>query len=284
MGLKQIAFIIGFSAMICGCASIMERVGGNLADNLNQAILNQDDLETVRSGAPAYLLMVDGLIEGNPENSAMLLAGSKLYASYTSAFVDDDARAKRLAGRALEYAIRALCSEMERLCTALEARPADFGVALDTADAGDVPLLYAFAGAWAGWIQVNSDDWNAVAALPKLILLFERCVVLDESWDDGGAHVYLGVFSTLLPAVLGGKPEIGRAHFERAIELSGGRNLMFKVLMAEHYARAVFDRELHDDLLHSVMIEPIEAPGLTLVNTLARQRAGRLLAGSADFF
>jgi len=82
----------------------------------------------------------------------------------------------------------------------------------------------------------------------------------------------------------GGKPEEGREHFERAIEISTGKNLMIKVLMAENYARMVFNQELHDQLLQSVLSESAESPGLTLINNLAKQQASILLAESSDFF
>ena len=147
-----------------------------------------------------------------------------------------------------------------------------------------MPLLYGLATAWSGWIQARSDDWNALIDLPRVKLLFERCLALGESYEDGGAHVYLGVFATLLPPAYGGKPEVARMHFERAIEISAGDNLMYRVLMAEHYARAVYDRKLHDRLLLTVLEQPAEAPGLTLINTLAKRRAGVLLSESAEFF
>ena len=73
-------------------------------------------------------------------------------------------------------------------------------------------------------------------------------------------------------------------HFERAIEISSGRNLMVSVLMAKHYARIVFDRALHDSLLQQVLEAPAEEPGLTLVNTLAQIEASNLLAESDEFF
>jgi hypothetical protein len=151
-------------------------------------------------------------------------------------------------------------------------------------DVDDVPVLYGFATAWASWIQVNKSDWNALAGLPKLTALFEHCIALDEQFDYGGAHIYLGVLSTQLPPALGGKPEQGREHFERAIEISAGKNLMIKVLMAENYARMVFNQELHDQLLQSVLSDPAESPGLTLTNNLAKQQASILLAESSDFF
>jgi hypothetical protein len=255
-----------------------------MADNITLAILNQNDLETVRLGAPAYLLMLDGLIEGDAENTDLLLAGAKLYSSYTSAFIEDEERAKRLAEKSFGYARTALCIEVPDLCQSLPAKLKEFENTLNETSARDLPTLYGFATAWAGWIQVNVDDWNALADLPKLTALFEQCLALDEKFDDGGSHLYLGVLATQIPPSLGGKPEKGRAHFERANEISAGKNLMVNVLMAQHYARMVFDQELHDQLLQAVLTEPAEVPGLTLINTIAKLQASELLEESVDFF
>ena len=277
---------IGVAALLVltGCASLMNTVTSRMADNITLAILNQNDLETVRLGAPAYLLMLDGLIEGDADNTDLLLAGAKLYSSYTSAFIDDEERAKRLAGKSFAYARTALCNEISQLCDASMSRLDDFLDGLAGTDVDDVPVLYGFATAWAGWIQVNASDWNALADLPKLTVLFEQCIKLDENFDDGGSHIYLGVLTTQLPPSLGGKPEQGRAHFERANEISAGKNLMINVLMAQHYARMVFDQELHDQLLQAVLTEPAEVPGLTLINTIAKLQASELLEESVDFF
>ena len=270
--------------MLTGCASIMSSATSRMADNITQAILNQNDLETVRQGAPAYLLMLDGLIEGDAENTKLLMAGSKLYSSYTSTFIDDDLRARRLANKSLAYARKALCIENSSLCQFHLSKLAGFEKALATTDTVDLPILYGLAVAWASWIQSNADDWNALADLPKLTALFEYCLKLDETYDDGGSHIYLGVLSTQMPPSLGGKPEKGRIHFERANDISDGKNLMINVLMAQHYARMVFDQELHDQLLNTVIDEPAEAPGYTLINTIAKQLADKLLQESADFF
>jgi hypothetical protein len=123
-----------------------------------------------------------------------------------------------------------------------------------------------------------------VAEVPKLEALMERVVTLDDAHDGGGAHLYLGVLYTQRPASLGGQPERGREHFERAVELSEGRNLMAKVYYARQYARLVFDRRLHDRLLEEVVEANPAAPGLTLSNTLAQEQARELLAGADDYF
>jgi isopentenyl diphosphate isomerase/L-lactate dehydrogenase-like FMN-dependent dehydrogenase len=83
---------------------------------------------------------------------------------------------------------------------------------------------------------------------------------------------------------MGGRPDVGRAHFERAVALSEGRNLLAKVMFAESYARLVFDRDLHDTLLGEVLSAPVQAPGLTLMNTVAKGRARELLESADDYF
>jgi hypothetical protein len=87
-----------------------------------------------------------------------------------------------------------------------------------------------------------------------------------------------------LPATLGGKPEQGRAHFDRAVEITQGRDLLVKVEYARRYARIVYDRTLHDRLLNEVLAAPTEAPGLTLSNTLAQRAARELLKSADDYF
>ena len=271
-------------SVLTGCASLVSSATSGMADNISLAISNQDDPATVRDGAPAYLIMIDGLIEGDPQNQNLLLAGARLYGSYTSAFIEDEPRAQRLASKSLSYARRALCIEDVEVCNAIDSKLDQFEASLAGTGKSELKALYSFASAWASWIQVNASDWNAVADLSKVTALFERCLVIDERYDGAGAHVYLGVIKSLLPAALGGKPELARAHFERAIEISEGRNLMISVLMAKNYARNVFDQELHDVLLTSVEAAPADYPGYTLINTLAKLEAEQLLAESEDFF
>jgi len=91
-------------------------------------------------------------------------------------------------------------------------------------------------------------------------------VELDETLQNGGPQLYLGILQLLRPPSLGGVPDQGRAHLERAIELSGGRNLTAKVELAKRYARTLYDRELHDKLLQEVLAADPEAEGLTLFN------------------
>ena len=93
----------------------------------------------------------------------------------------------------------------------------------------------------------------------------------------------MAVMESLLPESLGGKPDLAQQHFQRAIQLAPN-NLMINVLYAKHYARMVFDRDLHDALLKSTLQAQTTAPGLTLINTLAQQQAQQLLDSADDYF
>jgi hypothetical protein len=267
-----------------GCASLASSAADRLAGNISTAVENENDPDTVAAGLPSYLLMADGMIEGDPKNEHLLLSGSKLYGAYAGAFVKDPERAKRLARKARDYADRALCVHDARLC-GVWARPyEDFSKAVDGLGGADVPVLFASGAAWAGWIQANSGDWNAVASLPRVQAAMTRVAAVDEGYAHGEAHLYLGVLYTLLPPALGGKPEEGRAHFERALALSGGQDLMVKVEYARHYARITYDRALHDRLLREVLAADPAVPGMTLRNVLAQREARELLASADAYF
>jgi hypothetical protein len=267
-----------------GCSSMMSSATSGLADSLTTAVLNQNDPETVRQGAPAYLLLIDGLIADDPKNVDLLLAGASLYSSYAGAFVDDPERASRLAEKGRDYGWLAMCRSEPRTCESWTGPYDEFEAVVLKMTVKQLPVLYGAGSAWATWIRANSDDWSAVADKALVDAMMQRVVALDESYDDGAAYVYLGILATLLPEAMGGKPEEGREDFERAIELSGGRNLMAKVLLAQNYARLIFDRDMHDRLCREVVDADPEAPGLTLVNTMAQEQAQTLLDESEDYF
>ena len=271
--------VLAFSLLLGACSVTQ------LPDNLSRAMLNQDDPEVVADGAPAYLLMLDALILTYPENERFLLAGAQLYGAYAGVFAQDEAQAKSMADKALEYARRALCEYDSDACDLVDG-PADElkrGLTLHY-DEDDVDIFYAYGAAWAGWIQANTSDWNAIAQVSKVKNLMEWVESYDEGYDNATVQVYLGVLTTQLPPSVGGKPEIGKAHFEKAIELSDGKHLMAKVLYAKQYARLMFEQELHDELLQQVIEANPYAEGLTLINRLAQRQANRLLAESADYF
>ena len=279
--------LVAGTLVLAGCGSVVRNATDSFSRNLGAAVLDSEDPATVRDGLPAYLLLLDSLVAGQTpgekENASVLLAAAKLNGAYAGNFSGDDKlRARRLSDKSFRYARAATCLRDAPLCAALEGDPERFSAvaASDT----NVELMYVLASSWAGYLQANSEEWGAIADLPKIQSLLERVVQVDSNHDQGQAWVYLGVLNSLRPEAIGGKPELGRQSFEKAIAISGGRNLYAKTLFAEFYARLVFDQQLHDRLLNEVLAADPRAPGLTLTNTLAQDRARKLLESGKDYF
>lgn len=281
------AGLIALSAaflMTTGCASLMSSAASGLADNLSAAVLNQNDPETVRDGAPAYLLLLDSFLEGSPEDPDLLSAAATLYATYGFVFVDDSARAARLTGRARDYATKALCNSYRPSCEWSGMLFEDYQRTLSGLSGKHADFVFSYGLASVAYIQAHSGDYTAIAMLPYSEALFERYLKINDGSDDASIHTYLGMLNTIIPPAAGGKPEKGREHFEQAISISGGRDLGAKVAFADGYARLMYDRELHDRLLNEVLAADPEVPGSTLLNVLAQRQAVQLLESADDYF
>ncbi len=269
---------------LSACSSIISSSASNIAEKLSYVILNSDDPKTIADGAPAYLLLMDSFLVDADKSPQLLQSAATLYSAYAGIFVSDPQRAIKMSNKALSYAQQALCISDKNACQLRQQSFTRFGQQVSTINKDNLPLWYTLGAAWAGWIKANSSSVSAIAQLPRVNMIMMQIVAIDENWQGGQAHLYLGVLNTLLPPALGGKPEQGQYHFKRAILLSENKNLMAKVLYAEKYARLIFDQKLHDQLLHEVIQADTYAPDLTLMNTLAQQKARQLLASSADYF
>jgi len=277
--------IISLGLLLLGaCASIMESATNDMAANLSSAIMNQDDPDIVRDGAPAYLLLLDSFIAGSPDNPAMLAAAAELYAAYGVIFVADPERADRLTQRALGYGQRSLCASNKAACGINELSFQEFEIVLNTLDKKDAASLFTYGLSSIAYIKVHSDDWGAMTKLPAVESALKRVQALDPQYESVQVDHLLAVLNTIRPPALGGNFEAGKAHFEQALALSNGKDLSINVDYARYYARTLYDRELHDQLLNDVIsAEPIQE-GYTLFNTLAQREAQELLDSADDYF
>jgi len=282
--LRIAALLLALAMVTSGCASLVSNATQGFADDLSAVILNSEDPVLVRDGAPAFLLLLDGLLGEDPQDPGLLSSAAALNSSYATAFVTDPARQTLFANKAFDLALLAGCKGLKNACGVRDREFAEFSSWVETLGEKDVPLAYGMGTAWAGWIQANSADWGAIAELGKVKALMARVAELNPAYEYGGPELYLGVFETLLPPAMGGKPDVGRAHFERAIELAEGKFLPAKVFFAQQYARLVFDRELHDSLLQEVMDADARVDGLTLINLIAKEQASALLESADDYF
>jgi len=269
---------------ITACGRVITNAKIEFSQDLSATILEFDDPETIKKGVPAYLILISSMIKGDPDNPDLLESGAKLYGAYASGFTDSNESKKALSNRAFSYASDAMCIRNTGFCDVKSISYFEYEKRLNTVDASQVKSLFIFASSWAGVIEANSSDWNAVAELPKDKAGIMRVIDIDETVNAGNAHLYMAVMESLLPPTLGGKPELAKKHFDRAIEISNGENQMARVLYAEKYARMMFDRELHDKLLKQVVESDTGPQDQILINTLAKQRAAELLLHADEYF
>ena len=281
---KSVLLIVNLNFIIA-CAPIVSNITDNLARNLSDAVLNQEDPKIVRDGAPAYLLLLDSLVAGNPENPVILSSASDLYTSYSAIFVNDANRSKILSERALKYSKKALCISYEDSCNWDDYSFDDFNLSLDDLDMKYSDLLLTYSTSYLVYIRSHSNDWNAIARLPYIESALEYYVEKNpETENIDSVYTYLGILSTLLPPALGGDYEKGKRYFENAIEFSGDQNLSAKVEYALSYARPLYDRELHDKLLQEVISSNPVKKNYTLLNVIAKEQASSMLEDANEYF
>ena len=273
------ALLLLLLTSLSGCGMLRNAAMGSLMEDLATATNKHEDALLVAQAAPAYLLLMDGLIEGSPNDLRLLIEASQAYTSY-GALIEFDAptRAGLMYGRGKAYGLRALAQKRRPASQLLCAPFSEFTQITAALRPGDVELVFWAASSWGAWISLQTESMTALAELPRVILLMEWVLQQDESFLFGSPHLFLGIYYAALPPMLGGKPERSRQHFERAMELSGGNSGMVYVQMARYYARQIYDRELYTSLLQRALEVPLNAvPSLTLQNAAARDLALTLM-------
>ncbi len=268
-----------------GCGYARSSLAGSLMADVAAATAKHDDVTLVSQAVPTFLLLLEGMIEEDPDNRRLLIEAAKGYTSYgVLVEAEDPERAHRVYSRAMDFGRRAVLGN-DRAAGLLNAPYRDFAKITIILDRKDLEAVFWTASAWGAWISLNTGSMAALADLPRVILLMEWVLEQDETYQGGSPHIFLGVYHAALPPMLGGKPEKARFHFERALELTEEQSAIVFVQMAKFYAVQQFDRELYVSLLERALAIPTgSAPELTLQNEAAHRQARRLLLATDDIF
>ena len=145
--------------VLSGCMSVAsERMTGHL----KAAMLGQDDPETVRAAAPAFLLLTESMIAESPNDPNLLMAGAELSSAYAALLLDPERRRRGILGI------------IGSLNTAIEEREAeprdDFITELLHAEHDGEPItrdvvmgmcaLLLIAGLDTTWSSIGSTMWH----------------------------------------------------------------------------------------------------------------------------
>lgn len=287
-------------AVTQGCSAktfVAKRVGNVLAEG-GSVYASDDDPALVGAALPFGLKTMEGLLADVPEHRGLLIASASGFTQYAYAYVDLPAlqleatqprrarelrlRAKKLYIRARDYAIRALELREPGFVDKLRQDPE---AALAVFEAENVPELYWTAVSWSAAIASDKQDMDLLADLDLIGPIIERCLQLDEGFDQGAIHDFLIAFYGSRSTVQGGSAEKARAHFKRAMELASGKKVGPLVSLAESVSVRLQDREEFVALLKQALAFDVDAaPEQRLANLIAQQRARVLLARIDDFF
>ena len=282
--MKHALFIVILAWTLSGCTMVVSSAASGLSDSVSDSVLNQDDPETAKAALPTFMVLLDGMVRDNPTDPDILSSTATLYASYGAIFADDPVRESRLTTRARRYAHTAVCEVYVPSCDWGDLTYDEFVASLDGLRPKHAEYVYTYGFASLAYLRAHSDDWNSLAELPHMEALFNHYMNINGDEVNGAVYTYMGILLTLRPPALGGEPERAREYFEKAIELTHGRDLGAKVEFARGYAKLLYERELHDQLLNEVLAADPYYDGFTLSNVLAQEQAKALLAEADDYF
>ena len=280
----------------CDMTKLAVNTQADVMARASPVVEEQTDYEFARTSIPATLTQIDGLLRVSPENETLLLLAVRGFASYAYSFIEDDmeqaelsgdyqradyqrGRARRMYLKAKRLGLQLLAIVEADFPEKLQRDPDTLKQFLDAefTDASDAPALFWTGYAWGSAINVSRDNPELIADLPFPLVLVERALALDETYYHAAGHVFLGVAKSSAGTSMGGNPEQGRKHFERALALTNRKASIVHVKYAQSYAVQVQDKKLFSALLGEVLAAPITAgTRLSLANTVARRRARRL--------
>jgi tetratricopeptide (TPR) repeat protein len=288
--------------MHCSLSQIAVNQTAKILVKAMPAYERETNIEFAEQSFAAAIKQLEGLLEVSPDNPELLLLASRSFATYAFGFIEgkiDIAKKKydfeetdRLTSQAVDfyaraqkYGMRLIRGYLRNSSEILDLDLARLESELMRYDRDHVPGLFWTAFSWGNIVNLQQNDPGRLAELPRVDLLMQRVLELDERYFFGGPHMFYGVYYGGRPEMLGGDPEKAKIHFERAIEISGGRYLMTKFLLAKYFAVRIQDRGLFENTLNEIVSAPLDLlPEQGLANQLAKRNSARWLGYTDDVF
>jgi hypothetical protein len=264
--------------LCCSLSSCASLITGTVIKPAIGNLQQEQDIDLVCEGAPAYLLMLDSMLVSSPDNRDLLLSATQSYSAYATALEEcggTDERMTAIAGKASLYGQRLLG---HLLPLASKRDSATYEQKLAKLTIADVPEAFWGASGWLTWVLQQKGSPESIADIVLIEKIMARLLELDESYQGGSIHLFFGGYYAAKPEMLGGRPDLSANHFDKALALAQRRFLLTQTTYAATLARMTMNRELHDRLLEEVLAFPLDsAPEFGLSNRIAVRRAKRLL-------
>jgi hypothetical protein len=278
--------------LFSGCA-IDKMAADNMLPVLRRTDRSFEESRTpkaARQAGPGLLFTLDGLVETSPRNPELLELAAQMNATFAFGFIEDEDEdwARELYDKAKAYALRALKERDSRLGKLVEA-PVDQAPKLTDVDRDAVPALFWLGFAWGSRINLDRSDEKLLGQLGQVDRIMQAVLEKDETFFNGGPHLYFAMRYAALGESVGGNPKKALENFEAVDRITNNRHLMAKVLRAKFYSCSMMAKDQKGawndffTTLESVLNTKDDIwPEQRLANMLAKQKAKKLLAHPSD--
>jgi len=262
------------------------------------------DWETAKMASAAGLAQFEGmhLLVPDDDNAYFLLIRG--WASNAFAFVEDDLetailkgdddevqyhrmRAKSMYTRSVNYGLEWMESKYAGVHEAIkhgsEKEMQEY--VKKFTDVEDADFLFWTGQAWMSRANVDKGDIGGIGQVFIGRTFVERAVELKDDIERGSGHVILASYYARTGFNTLGQESFdkAKAHFDKAMQINGGKVLLGRVQMARSYACRMHDEspgrkasfEMYMKLLNEVLEADDPLPEARLTNAIAKRKARR---------
>ena len=300
------------TVLLAGCS-----IGENIAMKSTSKILlkaqpglqMEADYELARMAIPGALKTVEGFWVAGPPSDAKARLERILtegYCQYGTGFVEDDweaakfrkdleaidyhnTRSNHIFTRCLNFALRGLGSRWQK---EIFGTPEQLAALLkDTGKGKRFHLMFA-AAALGGLVNHNLTRVEMISYLSTVQAMLERVVEIDTKGGPPSnkthaalPHLALGMIHSARAPSMGGNPDLAKASFQKALDITGGKFLLARTLMAYRVGIQTNDQKFfHEELVKVLETAPSIWPEQRLANEIAHRKARRYLSHEKELF
>ncbi len=285
--LQRLCFIwIILQLSACSMAELTVKASMPMIEGGMTALNRETDLLLAEASMPANITLMEGMIINSPDNEKLRNYAAQAYYGYAYGFIEDKntQRAVNFYQRGLNHALYNLQQsglDQNILSGDLQTLQAT----LNSLGDDNVPALFWAASNWAKWIDHNRDKAEAIADLPKVAMLMQRVIELDENFFMASPHLFFGVYYGSRSPMLGGNFKLSSQHFDTARKLNNNQLLMVDLLQAEYLDRQKFDQQsFHQRLTKIINSSKSSNIDIALINNIAKRKAQILLTRESQWF
>ena len=286
---KILAFFFLTGCFLCfhvGCMKLALRSSPALLQNFSDSVFEECDPHLAGDAIPANLMLMEGLLKSDPNNGKILTLLSMGFSGYAMLYLEKEApeRASQFYLRARGYGVRALGDKGKALVEP-GAAITDVQSTLKSMGPGDFEALFWTSVSWNAWINLNLDKPTALSQLAASKACLERILDLNENYLYGFPHILIGTTLAATPPMLGGNPQLAKAHYEKALKLGERKFFLAQYYFARYYTTRAQDKDLFFQLLDEVSSgDPQDLKDVCLINTIIQSMAGELRETAEDLF